>query len=231
VKAHLEVELPFDIQWAGILEHYSEAPLNVNAARDINGDGLLNDWVNEEICRTVSCPGFNYSRNSVRELSTEDANRLRSLLGLAPIAQFANNPKYLNLNMSLQKSVRFGGRRARAKMEVLNVFNTPQRLIGSASATSAIFGTLRGRRPAARRPTDLPIRLVIAGNWVNSQLPTTNSQPLPTPKSQPDTDLLRSNRRWKLGIGSGWALGVRALGVSMKRSSSGWHLSVFRVEA
>jgi hypothetical protein len=26
MKAHLEVELPFDIQWAGILEHYSEAP-------------------------------------------------------------------------------------------------------------------------------------------------------------------------------------------------------------
>ncbi len=141
VKAHLEVELPFDIQWAGILEHYSEAPLNVNAARDINGDGLLNDWVNEEICRTLSCPGFQYSRNSVRELSTEDANRLRSLLGLAPIAQFANNPKYLNLNMTLQKTVRFGGRRARATMEVLNVFNTPQRLIGSGSASSAIFGT------------------------------------------------------------------------------------------
>ena len=141
VKAHLEVELPFDIQWAGILEHYSEAPLNVIAARDINGDGLLNDWVNEEICRTVSCPGFHYSRNSVRELSTDDANRLRSLLGLAPVTQFANNPKYLNLNMTLQKTVRFGGRRARATMEVLNVFNTPQRLIGSTSATSAIFGT------------------------------------------------------------------------------------------
>jgi Carboxypeptidase regulatory-like domain/TonB dependent receptor len=141
IKAHLEVELPFDIQWAGILEHYSETPLNVNAARDINGDGLLNDWVNEEICRTVSCPGFHYSRNSVRELSTDDANRLRSLLGLAPVTQFANNPKYLNLNMTLQKTVRFGSRRARATMEVLNVFNTPQRLIGSTSATSAIFGT------------------------------------------------------------------------------------------
>jgi len=63
------------------------------------------------------------------------------LLGLAPVTQFANNPKYLNLNMTLQKTVRFGGRRARATMEVLNVFNTPQRLIGSTSATSGIFGT------------------------------------------------------------------------------------------
>lgn len=141
VKAHLEIDLPFDIQWAGILEHYSEAPLNVTAVRDVNGDGLTGDWVNEEICLTIACPGFRYSRNSVRELSTAEANRLRALFGLAPIAEFANNPKYLNLNMTLQKSVRVRGRRARARMEVLNVFNTPQRLIGSASVTSGVFGT------------------------------------------------------------------------------------------
>ena len=141
LKAHLEVELPFDIQWAGVLEHYSEAPLNVTAVRDVNGDGLTGDWVHEEICVTVACPGLRYSRNSVRELSTVDANRLRGVFGLAPIAEFANNPKYLNLNMTVQKSVRFLGRRARAKMEMLNVFNTPQRIIGSSSITSAIFGT------------------------------------------------------------------------------------------
>ena len=82
-----------------------------------------------------------YFRNSVRELSTADANQLRSLVGLAPIAEFANNPKYLNLNMTIQKSVRVFGRRARATLEVFNVFNTPQRLIGSTSATSGIFGT------------------------------------------------------------------------------------------
>jgi hypothetical protein len=141
VKAHLSVQLPFDIQWAGILEHYSEPPLNVTAVRDVNGDGLTGDWVNEEICTTIACPGSHYSRNSVRELSTAEANRLRAVFGLAPIAEFANNPKFLNLNMTLQKSVRFRGWRARAKMEVLNVFNTPQRLIGSTSITSAIFGT------------------------------------------------------------------------------------------
>src|SRR5688572_13282568 len=140
VKAHLEVELPFDIQWAGVLEHYSETPLNITAVRDVNGDGLTGDWVNEEICLAIACPGLHYSRNSVRELSTDDANRLRGVFGLAPITQFANNPKYLNLNMTLQKTVRFGGRRARAGLEVLNVFNTPQRIIGSTSATSAIFG-------------------------------------------------------------------------------------------
>jgi hypothetical protein len=97
--------------------------------------------VNEGICLTIACPGFHYSRNSVRELSTDDANRLRTLFGLAPVTEFANNPKYLNLNMTLQKSVRVMGRRARATLEVFNVFNTPQRLIGSASATSGLFGT------------------------------------------------------------------------------------------
>jgi len=43
--------------------------------------------------------------------------------------------------MPLQKAVRFGGRRARIAAEAFNVFNTPQRLIGSASVTSGVFGS------------------------------------------------------------------------------------------
>jgi hypothetical protein len=141
LKGHFEVSLPFGIEWAAVVEHYAEAPLNVTAARDVNGDGITGDWVNEAICRTLACPGFSYSRNSVRELSTEDANRLRALFGLPLIGSFANNPKYLNVNMTVQKSVRVLGRRARATVEVFNVFNTPQRLIGSASVTSGVFGS------------------------------------------------------------------------------------------
>jgi hypothetical protein len=57
------------------------------------------------------------------------------------VASFANNPKYLNVNMTVQKSVRFMGRRARATAEIFNVFNTPQRLIGSSSVTSVVFGS------------------------------------------------------------------------------------------
>lgn len=141
LKGHVEVNLPFDVQWAAIVEHYSEAPLDVTANRDVNGDGITGDWVNESICLTIACPGFNYSRNSVRELSTADANRLRSLFGLAPIAEFPNNPKFVNVNMTVQKSMRFGSRRARVTAETFNVFNTPQRLIGSSSVTSGVFGT------------------------------------------------------------------------------------------
>ena len=143
VKAHVEVALPFDIQWAALVEHYGEAPLNIIAAsRDVNGDGIIGDWINEGICITIACPGFHYSRNSVRELSTAEANRLRAVVGLAPIERFANNPKYFNVNMTLQKSVRLPGRsRVGVKAEAFNVFNTPQRLIGSSSVTSAIFGS------------------------------------------------------------------------------------------
>lgn len=141
VKGHVEMELPFDVQWAAIVEYYSEAPLNVTVARDLNGDGLSGDWVNESICRTIACPGFSYARNNVNELSTEDANRLRTLFGLAPVDSFANNPKLFNVNMTLQKTVRFSGRRVRFTAEAFNVFNTPQRLIGSTSVTSAIFGS------------------------------------------------------------------------------------------
>jgi hypothetical protein len=141
VKGHVEVMLPFDVQLGAVIEHYAEAPLNVTAGLDLNGDGIAGDWVNESLCRNIACPGFQYSRNSVRELSTEEANRLRSLFGLAPIASFANNPKYFNVHMSLQKSVRVGGRRARVTAEAFNLFNTPQRLIGSTSITSGLFGT------------------------------------------------------------------------------------------
>jgi hypothetical protein len=141
LKGHVEVTLPFGVEWAAVVEQYSEPPLNVTAVRDVNGDGITGDWVNEAICLTLACPGLSYSRNSVRELTTEDANHLRALFGLQPIGSFANNPKYLNVNMTVQKSVRVVGRRARATVEAFNVFNTPQRVIGSSSVTSGVFGT------------------------------------------------------------------------------------------
>jgi hypothetical protein len=141
IKGHVELDLPFDVQLAAVVEQYSEAPLNISAARDLNGDGLTGDWVNESICLTVACPGATYARNSVRELSTDEANRLRSLFGLAPITAFANNPKYFNVNLALQKSVRLAGRRARVTAEAFNLFNTPQRVIGSTSITSGVFGS------------------------------------------------------------------------------------------
>ncbi len=105
--------MPFNLTLATILEYRSEAPLNITVGRDVNGDGLTTDWVNEGICRNVSCPGSNYSRNSVRELSTEEANRLRTLFGLTTIPAFENNPK---------------------------VFNFPLRNLPTESITSANFG-------------------------------------------------------------------------------------------
>ena len=119
IEAHSEINLPFGVQLGVIVDFRTEAPLDIIAnGRDLNGDGSTGDWVNESLCvqRTgvPACPGFNYSRNAVRELTTEQANALRALFGagqggpLAPVAQFENNPKYFNADATLQKRFTFG---------------------------------------------------------------------------------------------------------------------------
>lgn len=133
-------ELPANLTLATILEYRSEAPMNITVGRDVNGDGLTGDWVNEAICRNVACPGFTFSRNSVRELDTETANELRRLFGLSPIAAFANNPKYFNADITLQWAPRVAGRRIKVSAEAFNVFNLAQRNLPSESITSATFG-------------------------------------------------------------------------------------------
>jgi len=138
VEAHAEINLPFGVQFGVIADYRSEAPLDIIASgRDLNGDGISGDWVNETLCiaRTgvPACPGFHYSRNSVREMSTEDANALRALFGtgqggpLTPLTSFADNPKYFNADMTLQKRVRLGRHGIRGTVEAFNVFNIAQR--------------------------------------------------------------------------------------------------------
>ena len=152
IEAHAEVNLPWDIQFGVITDYRSEAPLDIIAnGRDLNGDGITGDWVNETLCmaRTgvPACPGFSYSRNSARELSTEDANALRALFGagqggpLTPIAKFENNPKYFNADVTLQKRVRFGRHGIRLTAEAFNVFNIAQRTAPNQSILSSLFGT------------------------------------------------------------------------------------------
>lgn len=142
VRGNIVATLPFDIQFGLIAEYMSAEPLNITAARDLNGDGITGDWINEEICRNLpSCGGFRFSRNSVRELSTEDANRLRDLFGLSPIAEFAKNPEYFNADVTLQKRIRLAGAGLRLTLEAFNVFNIPQRQQPSSSVTAGTFGT------------------------------------------------------------------------------------------
>jgi hypothetical protein len=139
VEGHVEYRLPWDVQLGAIVEYRTEAPLDITAGgRDLNGDGITGDWVNEQICRggragapasfANGCPGFTYSRNSVRELTLDQANALRTLFGLAPIASFNNNPKYFNADLTLQKRIRVSGSYSvRVTAEAFNVFNIPQR--------------------------------------------------------------------------------------------------------
>jgi hypothetical protein len=146
VEGHVEVNLPWGVQFGTIVDFRTEAPLDVFAnGRDLNGDGITGDWVNESVClpRTgvVACPGFNYSRNSVRELSTEDANRLRALFGQAAVAEFANNPKFFNMDATLQKRFRVGGQGVRVTLEAFNMWNIAQRTAPNAQILNALFGT------------------------------------------------------------------------------------------
>jgi hypothetical protein len=145
IEAHAAINLPFDVQLGVIGEYRSEAPLDVFAnGRDLNGDGITGDWVNESLCvaRTgvAACPGFSYSRNSVRELSLEDANRLRALFGQSALTDFANNPKYFNLDATVQKRIALGSQAIRLTAELFNAFNLPQRTAPNAQILSALFG-------------------------------------------------------------------------------------------
>ena len=145
LRGNIAATLPWDIQLGVIAEYMSASPLNITAARDLNGDGITGDWINEDICRNLpSCGGFRYSRNSVRELSTADANALRALFGLSPIDEFAKNPEYFNTDMTLQKRVRINDMGLRVTMEAFNVFNIPQRTQPSSSVTSGTFGQYTG---------------------------------------------------------------------------------------
>lgn len=141
IEMHGEATLPWDLQFAGIIDYRSEQPLNITAGgRDLNGDGITGDWVNEAICLNITCPDFAYSRNSVTELSTADANALRALLGQSAIDVYNNNPKYFNMDVTLQKKVRFGRQGARITVEAFNVFNIPQRNQPNQNILSNLFG-------------------------------------------------------------------------------------------
>lgn len=146
LTAHAETVLPWGIRFGAIAEFRTPTPLNIVAnGRDLNGDGIVGDWVNESVCiprpGVVACPGFNYSRNSVRELSTEEANALRALFGQSAIAQFEKNPNFFNVDLTLQKAVTIGRHTFQLAADLFNAFNLPQRTQPGTSILSAQFGT------------------------------------------------------------------------------------------
>jgi outer membrane receptor protein involved in Fe transport len=152
LEGHAEINLPYGVQLGLIADFRSEAPLDVIAnGRDLNGDGITGDWVNESMClaRTgvPACPGFSYSRNSARELTLEEANALRALFGagqggpLASLTAFADNPKYFNADAMLQKRFQIGTHGVRLTAEAFNLFNIPQRTAPNTSILSGLFGS------------------------------------------------------------------------------------------
>ena len=137
---HVELELPYGFQVAAILEAHSARPLDITTSYDVNGDGLTGDWVNQSICLNVGCQGFTYSRNSVRQLSTADANKLRALFGLDPISSFEKNPAYWNVDLTLRKSIKFRQHTLSLALETFNLFNTKQYNQPNTVVDSDLFG-------------------------------------------------------------------------------------------
>jgi hypothetical protein len=139
---HAELMLPFDFQLATIMDFRTAPPLNIVAgARDLNGDGITGDWVNEQVCVNISCPGYTYSRNSVRQVSTEEANRLRALFGLAPIAEFAHNPNFFNIDFTVRKQFRFGRHEFAVFLDAFNLFDINQYSSPEQNIISSLFGS------------------------------------------------------------------------------------------
>lgn len=147
VAANAVARLPWGFDLAGVIEFRSERPIDVFVGgRDLNGDGITGDWAD------------GYSRNSQYELSTEEANRLRTQFGLAPIASYEDNPKFWNLDLTLQKAVRLGGgRRFKLSVEVFNLLNHPNKAAPSGSITSSLFGQITAIEPRGARPRSIQL--------------------------------------------------------------------------
>ena len=152
VVGHAVARLPWDFDLGAILDLRSELPLTIFAGGvDIDGDGVVGDYPE------------GYDRNQVRELSLEEANRLRRAFNRPPIAEFQDNPRYFNVNATLQKRVRLGGERAlRLTAEVFNVFNRPNYARPVTSVTAAAFGqrtALDVSREARMRNLQLTVQI------------------------------------------------------------------------
>jgi hypothetical protein len=79
----------------------------------------------------------------VRELSLTEANQLRSLLGLSAIDRVDNPRPFKNVDVTLQRSVRFGNRQAaRVTIEAFNVFNWPTYAMPSGNIASSLFAQI-----------------------------------------------------------------------------------------
>jgi hypothetical protein len=144
VVGHAIAKLPWDFDLGAVVDFRTELPLAIFAGGvDIDGDGIVGDYPDA------------YDRNQVRELSLPEAIRLRAEFNRPPIAEFQDNPKYFNVNLTLQKRVELGGERGlRLTLEVFNLFNRPNYARPVGSITSALFGqrtSLDGAREARMR--------------------------------------------------------------------------------
>ena len=147
IEGHAEINLPWGMQLGTIVDYRTEAPLDIVAnGRDLNGDGITGDWVNESAVPAADRRGRvprlqllaqqrsrAVDRGSQRACARCSARRRST--------RYENNPKYFNVDATLQKRFRFGRHGIRLTAEAFNVFNFAQRTAPNISILSSLFGT------------------------------------------------------------------------------------------
>ena len=73
--------------------------------------------------RERGLPGLDLGPIPCLDAELRPQRPLRALLGQSAITAYANNPKYFNTDVTLQKRVRFGAQSVRVTLEAFNVFN------------------------------------------------------------------------------------------------------------
>jgi hypothetical protein len=145
------VLLPYGINLGGVFTYRSTLPFSAIAGVDLNGDGVVTDFV----------PGT--TRNALNRDNNDQViaavNQYRAASGLAPIsASQIDTNDYANLDVRASKSMPIGGTRIEIIGQVFNLLNrTNLAATWTTNALSSSFGTITGA--ANKRQAEVAVRV------------------------------------------------------------------------
>lgn len=120
--------LPGQVQISGILQWASTRPINVHSGRDLNGDGIGNDYPSD-LTRNMGCRGL--------ELST--INELRAELSRDPVSEAAC-PVFTSVDLRASKYFDILGTQLQVMAQMFNVLNVSNFSPPTGNLRSSNFG-------------------------------------------------------------------------------------------
>ncbi|MBE21085.1 MAG: hypothetical protein CL481_02650 [Acidobacteria bacterium] len=120
--------LPGQIQISGIIQWASTRPINVHSGRDLNGDGIGNDYPSG-LSRNMGCRG----------LSLSEINSYRAELGVGNISDAAC-PVFSSVDLRLSKYFNIGGSQLQLFAQMFNVLNVENFSPPTGNLRSSNFG-------------------------------------------------------------------------------------------